>query len=610
MDNNNLKITATSQELSLMKKTLILLGLIIFAFTILTFSITKTIIKDRDLPSLHTTKKDLAVRGNIYSADNFTIATSRKIYSASIDVRCLDPDKKDLFVKLFSIYSSIDEDKILKRIDSRKGYTIISRTIDQKAAKELKSLAYKLRRLNVFKSIKINGRTRLYGLSIFETGEERVYPYGDALSPIIGFVKKNNSENGKQKVNGVNGVEKKFNKQLNDMKDGVLKGEKDILSYILFNKNSTIQKREDGKDIHLTIPLKLQRNLEIMLDKYTKKLISKEIIVAVMESNTGKILSLATSNRYNPSKITKDDIKDLSINAVEYSFEPGSVIKPIAISLALQHDKIQDSEMFYAHNKGKKNSKGEFKQGKYKIGRFTIRDDHHFTKNYLTLDDIVMYSSNIGTLIIANRLSGEEFFNGYNKFGLSHKTNIDLPIEAKGVIHKLYHYQAGEKDGKDNIYKATDSYGQGITATFMQVLKAYSVFNNDGKIVTPYLVQGDQKKSEQIIPKEIANHMQHLLVKTVNNGTGVKAKIEGIEVGGKTGTAQIAQHGQYQKRYISSFFGFANSKGKKYTIAVTVREPVAFGKHWYYRYASESAVPVFKETIKTLIKLNYLEKEL
>jgi cell division protein FtsI (penicillin-binding protein 3) len=389
----------------------------------------------------------------------------------------------------------------------------------------------------------------------------------------------------------------------------MLKGEKDILSYILFNKNSKIQKRIDGKDIHLTIPLKLQRNIELMLDKYQEKFKSKEIIVAVMESRTGKIISLASSNRYNPSKITKDDIKDLSINAIEYNFEPGSVIKPISISLALQNNKIKDGELFYAYNRGKKNKDGEYKQGKYKIGRFTIRDDHHFKKNYITLDDIVMYSSNIGTLVIANRLSAEEFYYGYRKFGLSVKTNIDLPFEEKGIIHQLYHYRAGEKDGKDNVYKATDSYGQGITATFMQVLKAYSVFNNNGKIVTPYVVQGDYDKyNPQIISSKIANQMKDLLVKTVQKGTGVKAKIDGIIVGGKTGTAQIARGGKYQKRYISSFFGFANSFDKKYTIAVKVREPIAFGKYWYYRYASHSAVPVFKETIKILVKLNYLEK--
>jgi len=593
------------QQLLIMKKILLLISLIVIAFLILIFSISKTSKDDRNLPSLETTKKDLAVRGNIFSADNFKIGTSQKIYSASIDTRCLDENKKDMFVTLFSLYSNIPKNKIREKI-SKNGYTIISRTINQRDAKELKSLAFKLRRLDVFKSIKIKGRTVLYGLNIYETGEERLYPYSDTLTPVIGFIKKNNSENGKQKVLGVNGLEKKFNKNLNNMQDGILKGEKDILSYILFNKNSQIITRSDGEDLKLTIPLKLQRNIELMLDRYKKEFKAKEIIVSVMESNTGKILSLASSNRYNPQNIQQKDIESLRNNAIEYNFEPGSVIKPLAISLAMDKNLIKKDELFFAYNKGKRNKKGEYPKGKYKIKRHTIGDDHRFKKNYLSLDDVVMYSSNIATLVIANRLSGKEFYDGFKKFGLSKKTGIDLPHEAKGIIHKLYQYRAGEDKNEDNIYKTTDSYGQGITATFMQVLKAYSAFNNDGKIVTPYIVRKNSE-DEHVISKDVANRMKRLLVKTVEKGTGRKTFIEGLEIGGKTGTANVVENGKYQRKYMSSFFGFVNDDNKKYTIGVTVNDPVNRGKKWYYYYASNSAVPVFKEITKILLKLNYLE---
>jgi len=594
------------QQLLIMKKILVLIALILIAFLILLFSVSKTSQNERKLPSLDTTKKDLAVRGNIFSADNFKIGTSQKIYSASIDTRCLDENKKDLFITLFSLYSNIPKEKIEEKI-SKTGYTIISRTINQRVAKELKSLAFKLRRLGVFQSIKLNGRRVLYGLNIYETGEERLYPYQDTLTPVIGFVKKNNSDNGKQKVLGVNGLEKEFNKDLNNVQDGVLKGSKDILSYILFNKNSQIIKRHDGSDLKLTVPLKLQRNIELMLDRYKKEFEAKEIIVSVMESDTGKILSLASTNRYNPQKIEQKDIESLRINAIEYNFEPGSVIKPLSIALAMDENKVKDNELFYAYNKGKKNKKGEFPKGKYKIKRHIIHDDHQFKKNYLSLEDVVIFSSNIGTLVIANRLSATEFYDGFKRFGLSKKTGIDLPHEAKGIIHKLYQYRAGEDKNEDNIYKTTDSYGQGITATFMQVLKAYTAFNNDGKIVTPYLIEKNSIQSEQVISSNVANKMKHLLVKTVEKGTGKKAHIDGLEIGGKTGTANIVENGKYQRKYMSSFFGFVNDKNKKYTIGVTVNDPVNRGKKWYYYYASHSAVPVFKEITKILLKLNYLK---
>ncbi len=602
------KTPSKQKQMPRIKKFLILVPLIISAFIVLIISVYRTINENRDLPSLLTTKKDLAVRGNIYSADNFKIGTSRKIFSASIDTRSLDKEKKELFTTLFSIYSDIPEEKLKEKINSKKGFLLISDEIDQRTAKNLKLLAFKLRRLGVFQPITINGVDRLYGLDIFESGEERVYPYKDAMTPIIGFMRINNNKAGKIRVNGVDGIEKKYNSKLNNMQNGVLKGEKDILSYILFNKDSEIIQRRDGEDLILSIPLKLQRNIELMLDRYKEKLGCKEILVSVMDSRTGKILSLASSNRYDPNNIKQDDVPNLKINATWFAFEPGSVIKPISIALALENNKVNEEELFFAHNKGKRNSKGEFPRGKYYIGRYGIGDDHQFTKHYLTLEDIFIYSSNIGTLTIANRLSAQEFYDGFRNFGLSLKSGIDLPSESIGVIHKLYQYRAGEDKGKDNIFKATDSYGQGITTNFMQVLRAYSVFNNEGRIVTPFIAANvTPQEPERIISEQTADKIKELLITTVEKGTGTKAKLDGLIVGGKTGTANIAEHGSYQRKYMSSFFGFVNDEKNKYTIGVTVREPISRGKYWYYYYASHSAVPVFRETAKILTKLKYLK---
>ena len=109
-----------------------------------------------------------------------------------------------------------------------------------------------------------------------------------------------------------------------------------------------------------------------------------------------------------------------------------------------------------------------------------------------------------------------------------------------------------------------------------------------------------------LIKKQTANIMKNFLIKTVQEGTGIKTKIDGLEIGGKTGTANMVKNGKYQQKYMSSFFGFANdTNGHKYSIGVTVNNPINKGKHWYY-YASNSAVPIFKELVMTLVKLNYL----
>ena len=609
------------------KKLGIIIGLLVFIIFLLLNSVSNTINQDRKLPAVYSSKKELSVRGDIKSSDNFKISTSKKIYKATIDTRCLDSNKKDLFITLFSIYSGIKKDIISKKINhslqKNKGRLVLSYNINSRDAKNLKLLSYKLRQLHVFKAILIHGSKIIIGLDISESGEKRIFPYENTLTPVIGYLKKFETKKSKTKVKGIKGLESQYNKQLDSSKDGILKGERDVLSRISFNKNSKINRRIDGATVNLNIPLKLQKNIEIILDHYKEKLGAKEVMASVMDSTTGKILTLATSNRYNPERIKQSDVDNgyLPVNTIEYQFEPGSVIKPIAISLVMDHGRIKDGEIFKAHNKGPRNKKGEYKKGVYKIGRWPIRDDHQFKKKWLTLDDILIYSSNIGTLKLAQRLSGLEFYNGFKKFGLSKKTGIDLPFERTGVIHSIAQYKAYENriPKRDNIFKATDSYGQGITTTFMQLLKAYSTFNNEGKIVTPQIVNNIQeegkkqypikKESIQIIKKSTAKEIKRLLIKTVQEGTGTAAKIDNIEVGGKTGTANISEgkKGYSRKKYITSFFGFANGKKQKYTIGVTVREPISRGKYWYYYYASNSAVPVFKEIVSSLISLNYLK---
>lgn len=602
------------QNLRRIKKIFFTIILILLGFIGVFFAIKNTINDDRNLPRLISSKEDLALRGDIVSRDNFKIASSKKIFTASIDTRSLDLDKKNLFIKLFSLYSNMDSMTVRDKINrslTKPGYLILSRKISSRDAKNLKLLAYKLRRLGVFKTIKINGSKVLYGLSIYETGETRLYPYKDTLTPVVGYVRKKNNEEGNLRVNGIKGIEKSYNGALNNLQNGKLKGERDISSYIIFNSDSTIQTRRDGDMVELNIPLRLQKNVELILDIYNKKLGSQEIIASILDSKTGDVLALASSNRFNPGNIKQHEIPYLNVNAIEYQYEPGSVMKPISISLGLEHNKVKRSDIFFAHNKGKKNSKGVFPKGKIKVGRWWIRDDHEFDKHWLGLDDVVIYSSNIGTLKIANELSGRELLDGYHKFGFGKKTGIDLPYEKVGALPSIYQLSAGESKGELNVFKSTISYGQGMTSTFMQILRAYSVFNNEGNIITPKIVKNIlANPAEQIISQKSANLMKKLLIKTVEEGTGKKAIYPGLEIGGKTGTANIAENGKYKRKYMSSFFGFVNDKNSRYTIGVTVNDPISTGKYWYYYYASNSAVPVFKEIVDILVKLDYLEPEI
>jgi cell division protein FtsI (penicillin-binding protein 3) len=607
------------------RKTQGLFILVFLSVLIFVIAVTNNIIKNVKTPSLTATKYDLAVRGDIYSKDHFTIAYSQKIYRASVDTRCIDPNKKDFFIKLFSIYSSIDEEIVRQKIeDSLKnggGYLELSSNISSRQAPQLKELRLKLLRFKVFKTIIINNRAIKHALDITESGEKRYYKYDDTLTPVIGYLKKGVNKD-KKYVLGLSGIEQKYEDYLSDTKKGIVHGQRDVASRVIFNKQSIIKPRVDGINLSLNIPLKLQKNIEIIADKWREKLQAKEVLISIMDSKTGKILAMVSSNRFNPNRIYKEDLPNLSVHAINYQFEPGSVMKPIVIALALDKNKVKQTDFFNAYNGGTVNKKGYYPKGAYKINkRFVIHDDHQFKSRYISLKKIIIHSSNIGTLQIAKRLTAKEFLDGYHKFGFGKKSDIDLKGEKSGKLQTLAKLSIGSKNHIDNVYKATMSYGQGMTATFIQLLKAYGVFNNNGISITPRLlshyITADNKryykkdtKRVQVITKKSANIMKKYLIAVVKEGTGSKTNIEGLEIGGKTGTANIARKGRYQRKYISSFFGFANDSKQRYTIGVTVFEPIATGEHWYYYYASNSAVPIFAKVIKTLVRLDYLKPDI
>ena len=548
---------------------------------------------DRRLPRLYKKEVDSALRGSIISKEGYSIASSKKLYKAVIDTRNINPDKKELFLKLYSLYSGESIKNIRRSINSYFGTVVLSYKIDAISAQHLRELAKKLYRLGVFVSYedKKRGITFIHGLDIVESGEYRVYNYKDILTPVVGYVRKY-EKNRITKVYGVKGLEKKYNDILNPVQDGIIKGSKDVVGNIILNGYSTITTRIDGSNLHLNISLKLQKIVENMLDSFKKELKAKEIIACVMESKSGKILMLATSNRYNPSHIKRSQYPNLNVKAIEFSYEPGSVIKPIVFSLLLEEHKVNPYDLVRIYG------------GRYKIGKKVIRDSHKF--DWLSAEDVIVHSSNVGISQLAQKLNYVDYYNGLKKFGFSKPSGIDLPYEHTGIIPRIYKL-------KSEIYKAVTAYGYGIRVNFIQLLKAYNVFNNNGKEIAPRIVEYYQdafgekhfvldKTYKQVIPVDVAKRMQKILIKTVEKGTGEATKIPGLTIGGKTGTAHIAKNGKYTNLYNSSFFGFADDKNHSYTIGVLVREPT---KRYYY-YASLTAVPVFKKIVEEMIEEGYL----
>ena len=577
------------------KKIFLLFTLVAVGFLIFLAVMLATVLKPRHLPAMYAKETSKAVRGSIISADGFHIATTKKLYKAVVNNYYIDPQKRDLFIQLFSIYSGIDAKTVKKKLAKRKGVVVLSYNIPQKQAQYLKRLAYELRRYKVFveRKNKRTGRTTLHGLSIIESGESREYAYGKLLTPIIGYPHKI-EDKGYTYIKGVKGLERRFESELQAKQDELVQGQRDVNSYIILNKNSFTKQTINGLDIKLTIPVSLQIRIEKMLDTMKVELRAKQIMIAIMETKTGNILTLASSNRFLPKKIKKSDYPSLNSAMTEYSFEPGSVMKVITFSLLLDKGLINPYDLVNGHN------------GRFKMGRKVITDEHKF--DWLSAENVIVHSSNIGMAQLSQKLSGQEFHEGLLRFGFAQKSTPDMIYERAGSIPSANRLN-------NEIYKATCSYGYGMRANLMQLIRAYSAFNNYGRIVTPRIVNNfiDNLKRDIVIPKvedlkviksSTAARVKKILIKTVNQGTGVKAITPGLEVGGKTGTAHIVEKGKYVRKYNTAFLGFANDKKHEYTMGVIVIQPKKS------QFAAQTSVPVFKKAVDIMIEEGYLKPDI
>jgi cell division protein FtsI (penicillin-binding protein 3) len=467
---------------------------------------------------------------------------------------------------------------------------VLSEDLDYRLASDLKSLAYKMHKLKIFRPLNKDKPHIVYGLDILPSSEERYFPHKDIMTPVLGYVRKR--EEKYRRVYGIKGLEKEYNDYLEGERNGYIKGKADASYTPILSGASTRSERADGYNLHLNIELAFQEKVEEVLDQMKKQTAADEVMAAVMDSKTGAVLALASSERFNPERIRKQDIKALDPNFSEYLYEPGSVIKPLTMAIALDNKKVDLSKQIRLG-------------GKYRVtDTHVISDDEYYEA--LTPKGIIMYSSNIGISKVAWELSGQELYDGWRKFGLAQYSRVDLSREKPGRIKPAYKFN-------HKTHSSNTAYGYGLLTNFMQLIKAYSAFNNDGIAVTPKIVNylsnqygkrymlEDEYPYFQACTAKTARTINDMLQATVNRGTGTAAQYDGLEVGGKTGTAHITEKKEYVEKYHSSFFGFANDKkGHKYTIGVFMIKP----KKVYF--ASQTAAPTFAKIVAKMVEEDYL----
>ncbi len=346
-----------------------------------------------------------------------------------------------------------------------------------------------------------------------------------------------------------------------------------------------------GKNIVLTIDKTIQYIAERAIEEAVLASSGKSGMALVMVPRTGALLAVAHYPSFNPNAFRKFGREQWRNRAVTDPFEPGSTIKIFSAAAAIEYGGSTSNTIFFCEN------------GAYRIGSDVVHD--HTPHGWLSLQQIVKYSSNIGAIKISEMLGAEPLYDTLLAFGFGRKTGIDCPGETSGT---LSHYKKWSK-----IDTGTISFGQGVSVSAIQLITATCAIANGGMLMKPRIVQAvlDQNgkvletRGPQVVRRVVSAKTAQTvarIMKTViaPGGTGINAALEGYTVSGKTGTAQKSgKKGTYAKgKYVSSFVGFTPSENPAVAILVVVDEPRAD------YHGSKVAAPVFKKI--ALETLNYL----
>ena len=412
--------------------------------------------------------------------------------------------------------------------------------------------------------------------SVFSTiVYNRIYPYGRTASQLLGFVDVDG--------HGREGIELYYDDYL-EGEDG----ERIVVSdaagrpyrvYQLGGKPPV-----PGASIYLTIDPDLQQIVESELAAGVDSFGADNGMAVFLEPSTGEVLAMACYPDYDPNEPEKSDVDLRRIRQITDGYEPGSTFKIVAFSALLEKNAIALDETV------------DCEMGSWAFCNGVIHDAEKH--GFLTAREVLVHSSNIGTIKLSLRLSPETLYSYARAFGFGSPTGIDLPGEVVGILHR--------PETWSGMTPAAFPMGHEVSVSAMQVVTAYDAIANRGLLVQPYLVKRIVDPSGRIIrerkPTKIrrvmdaknAEVMCSLLKAVVDSGTGTKAAIRGLSVAGKTGTAaKPKKNGRgYSNDYISSFAGFAPVEAPQIVGVVVVDNPTR-GPHW----GGWTAAPIWKNIV-------------
>ena len=491
-------------------------------------------------------RKDIIDKNGVLLATNVKV---NSLYAHPSEII----NKEKVINSLLKIFPDSDKENLIKKLYSNKPFVWLRKTISPEQQ-------------NLVKDI---GQPGLY----FGPREMRIYPNGTSAAHILGGTRYGLESVDSAEILGTAGVELFYNKQLS-------------------NTDNPLE------PLQLSIDIKIQALVEEILENGIKLMGAKGGSVILMDSKTGEIMSLASFPKFNPNlrprNLFKNDPSNSPIfnRAVQGIYELGSVFKIFPVALGLDTKLIETDTKFNTHNP-------------IRISGRTISDHKYFGPN-LTVEDIIIKSSNIGTVRIAKKIGSNNLKKFYEDLGLLDSTTLELP-ETKGT-------KPQQPKKWKNLETATASYGHGIAVSPVHLATAYSILVNGGVKINPSIIKQTKPnmQTDKIISESTSKEVRLILEKVVTKGTARDSDFGGYGVGGKTGTAEKPnpiQGGYYENKVISTFASVFPISTGKFVLVVTLDEPENnFGSE-SYRYASKTAVPVAAKIISRVAPLLNLVKQ-
>lgn len=488
-----------------------------------------------------------ANRGRILDRNGNILASSVPVPSiwASPEDIDRDPDKLKTLAKLLGM-SQNELDKKLS--DEDKTFVWLKRQVDESVAKQIAEL-------------KIKG--------VYDRKEyKRIYPEGESVAHVVGFT---NVENV-----GQEGVELTFNKDLGG-KPGNRRVIKDRLGQVVEDIGEMVPP-VDGQDLQLSIDSKVQYFAYEKIKEAVVNHRAQAGSVVVLDAKTGEVLALANYPSYSPNRRGNLSGAQLRNRALTDTFEPGSTMKPIVVSLALDKGIVKPETLI------------QTAPGKLQMGSATITDAH--PHGVLSVNEVIQKSSNVGTVKIALQMQPHDMWEMFTQVGLGQKPKVPFPGAVAGKVRAYKTWKP--------IEQATMSYGYGLSTSLFQLAQAYSVFANDGELLPMSLVKNEAPPTGvRVLTPQTATAVRHMLhLVTLPGGTATKAQTMGYSVGGKTGTAhKVEGKGYAGHKYRGFFVGIAPIENPRVVVAVMVDEPTA-GQY----YGGDVAAPVFSQTVQQTLR--------